>query len=83
MKPKVTFFGESLSTEVRDRSLKMIEDADQLLVIGSSLATYSAFRLCRGMKEKEIDGQSVGKVRVSSSCGRKEKLTCSSHRWEY
>lgn len=46
-KPDVIFFGESLNARQKDESIKAIEDADRVLVIGSSLATYSAFRLIK------------------------------------
>lgn len=46
-KPKLIFFGESLRREVRDRSYADIEACDRLFLVGTTLATYSAFRLLR------------------------------------
>ena len=46
-KPDVVFFGESLNARQKNESIEAIEDADRVLVIGSSLATYSAFRLIK------------------------------------
>ncbi|KAF5338369.1 hypothetical protein D9611_012484 [Ephemerocybe angulata] len=46
-KPEVVFFGESIKKEVRERSYHDIESADQLLLIGTTVATYSAFRLVK------------------------------------
>ncbi|KAM0755930.1 DHS-like NAD/FAD-binding domain-containing protein [Meredithblackwellia eburnea MCA 4105] len=66
MKPKVTFFGESLSPQVRSASHHMIHNASQLLIIGSSLATFSAFRLVR---QKKDEGGPVGLVNVGESRG--------------
>ncbi|KAL0065830.1 hypothetical protein AAF712_007133 [Marasmius tenuissimus] len=43
-KPDLVFFGESLPEEVRSRSFQNVEQADKLLLIGTTLATYSAFR---------------------------------------
>ncbi|KZV95101.1 DHS-like NAD/FAD-binding domain-containing protein [Exidia glandulosa HHB12029] len=47
MKPEVVFFGETISQQVKDRSYEVIEQADRLLIIGTTLATYSAFRLAK------------------------------------
>ncbi|EPT03010.1 hypothetical protein FOMPIDRAFT_1028993 [Fomitopsis schrenkii] len=46
-KPEVIFFGESISQEVRDRSFRDVETCDRLLLMGTTLATFSAFRLLR------------------------------------
>lgn len=63
---KVTFFGESLSPEVRDESMRLVKSASRLLVVGSSLATFSAFRLVRQKKE---EGGPVGLLNVGESRG--------------
>lgn len=44
VKPDVIFFGESIPADVRDRSFEMVDECDRLLVVGTTLATYSAFR---------------------------------------
>ncbi|KAJ7091452.1 DHS-like NAD/FAD-binding domain-containing protein [Mycena belliarum] len=46
-KPEVIFFGESIPQAVKDRSYRDVEEADRLLIIGTTLATFSAFRLLR------------------------------------
>ncbi|KAJ7781999.1 DHS-like NAD/FAD-binding domain-containing protein [Mycena maculata] len=46
-KPEVIFFGESISEPVKKQSFRDVEEADRLLVIGTTLATYSAFRLLK------------------------------------
>ncbi|KAJ6518909.1 DHS-like NAD/FAD-binding domain-containing protein [Mycena sanguinolenta] len=46
-KPEVIFFGESIPQPVKDQSFHDVEAADRLLVIGTTLATYSAFRLLK------------------------------------
>lgn len=62
----MTFFGESLEQHVREQSAKWVSDATQLLVVGSSLATFSAFRLIRQKKE---EGGIVGLINVGESRG--------------
>lgn len=63
---KVTFFGESLSPAVRDVSREWVTNATQLLIIGSSLATFSAFRLVR---QKIEEGGKVLLLNVGESRG--------------
>ncbi|KAI8929865.1 DHS-like NAD/FAD-binding domain-containing protein [Entophlyctis helioformis] len=47
LKPNVVFFGENMPARVRDASFKIIDDAQGLLVVGSSLHVYSAMRLAK------------------------------------
>ncbi|OCF61533.1 hypothetical protein L486_01183 [Kwoniella mangroviensis CBS 10435] len=47
VKPNVVFFGETITPEVRDESLHLISSSSSLLILGTSLATYSAFRLVK------------------------------------
>ncbi|CDO69353.1 hypothetical protein BN946_scf184746.g34 [Trametes cinnabarina] len=47
IKPEVIFFGESIPSEVRDRSFDIVDQHDRLFVIGTTLATFSAFRLVK------------------------------------
>ena len=60
MKPDFVFFGESISKKVKDhrcaeearyiivmltnRSHSIVENADRLFILGTTVATYSAFR---------------------------------------
>ena len=65
LKPAVTMFGESIATPVRDAAESAINDAARVLVVGSSLATYSAWRLVKKAKEqgKPIAILNLGGVR--------------------
>ena len=47
LKPHVVFFGGSVDRDRVDRIYRSIDDADALLVIGSSLKVFSGFRFCR------------------------------------
>ncbi|KAI9310267.1 Sir2 family, partial [Dichotomocladium elegans] len=51
MKPKVVFFGENIRKEVTGTAENMVRASTAMLVVGSSLATYSAYRLVRLAKE--------------------------------
>ena len=44
MKPDVTFFGENAQKDRVKNALSMLEHAEALLVLGSSLAVYSGYR---------------------------------------
>jgi len=52
LKPAVVMFGESIDASVKTAAEEAIDGADRLLVIGSSLATYSAWRLVKQAKER-------------------------------
>ena len=43
LKPAVSFFGESLHPALKENAQRMVMDSDGLLVLGSSLRTYSAY----------------------------------------
>ncbi len=44
LKPKVVFFGENIDIMTRTVADRLLEQSDYLLVIGSTLTTYSAYR---------------------------------------
>ena len=52
LKPTVIFFGESVPDKLRDHSYRLVDESDSLLLIGTSLATYSAFRLVKAAQEQ-------------------------------
>jgi NAD-dependent SIR2 family protein deacetylase len=52
VKPAVVFFGESLPAEVVESALKVVGEADALLVVGSSLTVWSGYRLARAAREQ-------------------------------
>lgn len=49
--PDVVFFGDSLDKGVAAAAARAAEGCDAMLVVGSSLTVYSAFRLARAAKE--------------------------------
>lgn len=51
LKPAVIMFGESIPENVKASAEEAIDNANRILVIGSSLATYSAWRLVKRAKE--------------------------------
>ena len=57
LKPNVIMFGESIPADVKVQAETAIDEASRVLVIGSSLATYSAFRL---VKKAHEQGMPIG-----------------------
>jgi NAD-dependent deacetylase sirtuin 4 len=47
LKPAVVMFGESIASRIKEASEHAIDGSGRLLVLGTSLATYSAWRLAR------------------------------------
>jgi NAD-dependent SIR2 family protein deacetylase len=78
-KPKVIFFGESIPSRIKDRSLHDVEQSERVFVLGTTLATYSAFRLVKRALElrKPVMLLNVGPTRADELPGV-EKLEISS-----
>lgn len=54
LKPAVIMFGESIAANIKVAAEEAIDNASRILVIGSSLATYSAWRLVKRAKERNV-----------------------------
>ena len=54
LKPAVVMFGESIDARIKTAAENAIDEAGRILVIGSSLATYSAWRLVKRAKESNM-----------------------------
>lgn len=65
LKPAVIMFGESIQTPVRTAVESAVDEAARILVLGSSLATYSAWRVVKRAKEQgmPIAAVNMGGVR--------------------
>lgn len=61
LKPAVTMFGENIDPTVKTAAEEAIDDAGRLLVLGSSLATYSAWRL---VERAQKQGMPIGIINV-------------------
>ncbi|TFK48554.1 DHS-like NAD/FAD-binding domain-containing protein [Heliocybe sulcata] len=70
-KPEVIFFGESIRSEVRERSFADVEQGDRLFIVGTTLATYSAFRLLKHALtlKKPVLMLNVGPTRADGIAG--------------
>ncbi|KAF2823575.1 DHS-like NAD/FAD-binding domain-containing protein, partial [Ophiobolus disseminans] len=54
LKPAVIMFGESIPAATKVAAEEAVDEAGRVLVIGSSLATYSAWRLVKRAKERQM-----------------------------
>lgn len=66
LKPAVIMFGENISEVVKRAAESAIDEADGILVVGSSLATYSAWRLVKRAKDK---GMRIGMINLGGVRG--------------
>jgi NAD-dependent deacetylase sirtuin 4 len=61
LKPAVIMFGENIDPVVKTAAEEAIDDAGRLLILGSSLATYSAWRLVERAHKR---GMPIGIVNI-------------------
>jgi len=54
LKPWVVFFGESVPAHRVRRAMKAVEEADAMLVVGSSLMVFSGYRFARAAAERGV-----------------------------
>ena len=66
LKPDVVFFGEGVPRDRVDAAMRGLEQADAMLVIGSSLMVYSGYRFCEraGRMGKPIAAINRGRTRA-------------------
>jgi NAD-dependent SIR2 family protein deacetylase len=79
LKPAVVFFGENVPRGRVEAALRALAGADALLVVGSSLMVFSAFRFCLAARDlgKPVAAVNLGRTRadellslkVASDCG--------------
>ncbi|KAJ2785319.1 hypothetical protein GGI15_001970 [Coemansia interrupta] len=67
--PTVVFFGGNVADHVRSRSFEMVDGADALFVCGTSLATFSAYRLVKHAREQ---GKDIMIVNLGETRGDKD-----------
>jgi NAD+-dependent protein deacetylase sirtuin 4 len=66
LKPRVVFFGENVPPEVTGQAFRLLDEAEVLLVAGSSLAVYSGFRF---VERAARDGKPVAIVNEGETRG--------------
>ena len=78
LKPDVVFFGENVAQVTAAKAMAAVNDAEGLLVVGSSLMAYSAFRLCKAMVDqgKPVIAINLGKTRGDELLQLKIEASC-------
>lgn len=79
LKPAVVFFGESVPKEKVTYSMERVDEADALLVAGSSLTVWSGFRFVKRASERAIPiaivnigptrGDELAEIKVEAKVG--------------
>lgn len=64
LKPDVVFFGGTVPRPVVDAAMTSVDEAEVLLVLGTSLAVYSGFRFVRRASER---GMAIGLVNLGET----------------
>ena len=78
LKPHVVFFGDTVPKSLVDGAMAALENADALLVAGSSLMVYSGYRFCLKAAEwgKPIAAVNLGKTRADDLLALKLEQAC-------
>lgn len=78
LKPDVVFFGENVAANDATAAMARVQAADALLVVGSSLMAFSAFRLCQAAHRagKPIFAINHGKTRADELIALKIDIPC-------
>ena len=73
LQPDVIFFGDNIPAQRTADALAMMEHADALLVVGSSLMVFSGYRFCKlaAAAGKPIAAINLGKTRADDLIGLK------------
>jgi NAD-dependent SIR2 family protein deacetylase len=79
LKPAVVFFGESVPQDKVAYAMRRIDEADALLVVGSSLTVWSGFRFVKRAHERGLPiaivnigptrGDDLASLKIEAECG--------------
>ncbi|MFO1205039.1 MAG: NAD-dependent protein deacetylase [Burkholderiales bacterium] len=78
LKPSVVFFGENVPRPRVDTAMRALEEADAMLVVGSSLMVYSGYRFCEHAQRlgKPIAAINLGRTRADHLLSLKVERPC-------
>lgn len=74
LKPDLVFFGANVPKHVHSEADDMIAQADALLIAGTSLTVWSAFRLVRAVLDRAVPGR-ASVVQVAEQIAKMRQLT--------
>jgi len=73
LKPDLVFFGASVPKPVHARADELLASADGLLVVGTSLTVWSAFRLLRATFDRIVHPHEVSVLQLADAMARESK----------
>ncbi|KAL6049951.1 NAD-dependent protein deacetylase srt2 [Balamuthia mandrillaris] len=78
LKPAVVFFGENVPRDIVEHAMTLTKESDGLLVVGSSLMVYSAFRFVRAAQQHGIPVAilNIGPTRADDQVSLKVEARC-------
>ncbi|MDA0570502.1 NAD-dependent protein deacetylase [Burkholderia gladioli] len=78
LKPAVVFFGENVPRERVAAATRALDEADAMLVVGSSLMVYSGYRFCvwAGERGKPVAALNLGRTRADPLLALKVEAAC-------
>jgi NAD-dependent deacetylase sirtuin 4 len=79
LKPTIVFFGGNVPEAVREHSFQLVRQSARVLVVGTSLATWSSFRLCKAAHEAGLPLAvlNAGPTRADNLCSLKlDQASC-------
>jgi NAD-dependent SIR2 family protein deacetylase len=78
VKPDVVFFGESVPRDRVEEAMSLVDEADLLLVAGSSLMVWSGYRFVKRARERgtEVVAVNLGKTRADRELSLKLESDC-------
>ncbi|MBI0329190.1 NAD-dependent protein deacetylase [Burkholderia plantarii] len=78
LKPAVVFFGENVPRERVAAATLALDEADAMLVVGSSLMVYSGYRFCvwAGQRGKPVAALNLGRTRADPLLALKVEAPC-------
>lgn len=78
LKPDVVFYGEGVPAGQAEAAARAVDEAPALLVVGSTLMTYSSFRLCQAIaaRGKPLIAVNLGRTRADELLTLKLEQPC-------
>ena len=78
LKPNIVYFGENVPKDIVEQAYDLVDEADALLVAGSSLTVFSGFRFVRHAAARDIPvaiinrgstrGDELANVKIDNGC---------------
>ncbi len=80
LKPDVVFFGENVPRDRVDTAFRHLDEADAMLIVGSSLMVYSGFRFVERAASlgKPVAAVNLGRTRADALLALKMEAPCES-----